>query len=174
MAKENIAVAEEPVAVAAVEEPVAVASVDVEKRDKAASIVTKYAAATSAAGLIPIPAADIAAITAVQIKMVHSLSNLYDVPFSQQWAKSVLASLTGSVAADGIGRVGLGSLLKLVPVVGHAMSFFALPGVAFTATSALGQIFTRHFEAGGTLLNLNLKIWRPIFTEQVQTAAVES
>lgn len=159
---------------ATADEPVAVASVDDQKREKAASIVTKYAAVTAAAGLIPIPAADIAAITTVQIKMVHSLSNLYDVPFSQHWAKSVVASLTGSVASDGIGRVGLGSLLKLVPVVGHALSFFALPGVAFTATSALGQIFTRHFEAGGTLLNLNLKIWRPIFTEQVQTAAAKN
>ncbi|HJN31325.1 MAG TPA: DUF697 domain-containing protein, partial [Candidatus Latescibacteria bacterium] len=64
----------------AVEEPVvSEAGEDVVdgNRERAASIVTKYAAAAAAAGLIPMPAADIAAISAVQIKMVHSLSKLY-------------------------------------------------------------------------------------------------
>jgi uncharacterized protein (DUF697 family) len=93
------------------------------------------------------------------------------VPFSSNWAKSLLASLTGSVAADGIGRIGLGSLLKMVPVVGHAASMLALPGVAWVATSTLGQIFVQHFETGGTLLNLDLKVWRPVYQRSVQTAA---
>ena len=141
------------------------------KLDRAAKIVSRYAAATAAAGLIPIPWADMTAISAVQTKMVHALGNLYGVPFSNNWATSLLASLTGSVAADGIGRIGLGSMLKMIPGVGHAASMLALPGVAWVATSALGQIFIQHFETGGTLLDLDLKIWRPVYQKKVQTAA---
>ena len=137
----------------------------------AANTVTRYATASSAAGLIPMPVVDMTAIAALQLKMVHSLSKLYDVPFSQDWAKSVLASLTGSVASEGLGRFGLASALKLVPGVGHAMSLLAMPGVAFVATSAVGQIFTQHFESGGTLLNLNLKVWRPIYEQKVKSEA---
>ena len=144
------------------------------KLDRAATIVTRYSAGSAAAGFIPMPAADIAAISAVQMKMLHSLSKLYGVPFTQEWAKSAVASLTGSVAADGIGRMGVASALKLIPGIGHVASMFAVPGTAWAATLALGQIFTRHFEEGGNLLNLNLKVWRPVFYEKVQTAAKEN
>ncbi len=141
------------------------------KLDRAAKVVGKYAAASAAAGLIPIPLADIAAISAVQMKMVHALSRLYGVPFADHWARSLIGSLTGSVAADGIGRVGLGSMLKMIPGVGHVAGMLALPGVASVATSALGKIFTQHFETGGTLLNVNLKVWRPVYHEKVQATA---
>ncbi|HAL46797.1 MAG TPA: GTPase [Dehalococcoidia bacterium] len=146
-------------------------SAEVPRPDRAAVMVSKYAAASAVAGLIPMPLADIAAISAVQMKMVHGLSKLYDVPFSSQSAKSAVASLTGAVAADSIGRVGLGSMIKMIPVVGHVASMLALPGVACIATSTMGQIFIQHFETGGTLLDLNLKVWRPIYQEKVQSAA---
>lgn len=134
----------------------------------AAVIVSKYSAAAAAAGVLPFPLIDLAAIAGIQLKMVHSLSNLYGVPFRRDWAKSLLGSLTGSVTSAGLGRMGLGSALKLIPGVGHLASFLAMPGVAALTTSTLGQIFTRHFESGGTLLDLNLKIWRPIYQEKVQ------
>jgi len=141
------------------------------KLKSAGSIITTYAAAASAAGLIPIPVVDMTAIAGIQLKMVHSLSRLYGIPFSHDWAKSVLASLTGSVASEGLGRFGLASALKLIPGVGHVASLLAMPGMAFMATSVVGQIFTQHFESGGTLLNLNLKVWRPIYEEKVKTEA---
>jgi uncharacterized protein (DUF697 family) len=146
-------------------------NVEEPRLDRAAKIVGKYAAASAVAGFIPIPLADIAAISAVQMKMVHGLSKLYDVPFSNDWAKSLVASLTGGVAADSIGRIGLGSLVKMIPGVGHVAGMLALPGVACVATSTLGQIFTQHFETGGTLLDLNLKVWRPVYHEKVQATA---
>jgi len=142
--------------------------------DRAALTVSRYAAASAAAGLLPIPLADVSAIAAVQLKMVHSLSKIYGVPFSRQWTKSLLAALTGSVASDGIGRVGLGSLLKMVPGIGHVAGMLALPAVAWVATSTLGQIFTQHFASGGTLLTLDLKIWRPVYSEKVSTAAKQN
>lgn len=136
--------------------------------------MTKYSAGAAAAGLLPFPLLDITAIAGVQLKMVHSLSNLYGVPFRRDWAKSLLGSLTGSVASAGIGRIGLGSALKLMPGVGHVASFLAMPGVAAIATSTLGQIFTQHFESGGTLLDLNLKVWRPIYQEKVRTQTAKN
>ncbi len=140
------------------------------KLDRAALIVSKYATASAAAGLLPLPLADVTLIGAVQMKMVHSLSKLYEVPFSSQWTRSLLASLAGGVASDGIGRVGLGSMLKLIPGIGHVASALALPGVAWATTSALGQVFTEHFAGGGTLLTLDLKVWRPVFREKVSVS----
>ncbi len=143
---------------------------EVSKLDRAALVVSKYATASAVAGLVPVPLADVTAIGAVQLKMVHSLSKIYGVPFSRQWTKWLLASLAGSVASDGIGRIGLGSMLKLIPGIGHVASALALPGVAWATTSALGQVFTQHFAGGGTLLTLDLKVWRPVFREKVSVA----
>jgi len=147
---------------------------DEARLEEAAAIVSRYAAASAAVGFVPMPLVDITVISALQTKMIHSLSNLYGVSFSSQFAKACLASLTGSVAADGIGRVGLSSLLKMVPVVGHVAGALAMPGVAWAATSTVGQIFTQHFESGGTLLNLNLKVWRPVYQENVEAATKEA
>jgi len=139
-------------------------------RQQAAQIVRDYSLGTVGAGLIPLPIADIAAISLVQLKMLHSLTKLYGVPFSKNLGKSVIAAFTGSVASEGIGRMTLGSLLKSVPLVGPVLGALAMPAVAGATTTALGQVFVHHFEGGGTLLDIDLKFWQPFYQEQVATA----
>ena len=60
-------------------------------------LVSRYALYAAGGGLIPVPTLDIATIVAVQIKMVADLSKLYDVPFSQDRAKTVVTALVGGV-----------------------------------------------------------------------------
>ena len=67
-------------------------SSDVERDKLATSVVDRYSLYAGGAGLIPIPAADIAAVAAVQLQMVRKLSEIYGVPFSANLGKSLIAS----------------------------------------------------------------------------------
>ena len=69
-----------------------------EQRDEAASkLVDRFSLWSGAAGLIPVPLVDIAAVGGVQIQMLRRLSEIYGVPFSDNRGKSIIASLAGSV-----------------------------------------------------------------------------
>ena len=58
----------------------------------AQEIVKRYALYAAGAGLIPIPVADFAAITALEVKMLHDLGDMYGVPFSQETVRPIVAS----------------------------------------------------------------------------------
>ena len=62
------------------------------------------------------------------------------------------------------------SLLKVVPVLGHAGAFVATPIVAGAATHALGKIFIQHFEAGGTILDFEPEKVRAYFRQELEKA----
>src|SRR5712691_13363893 len=69
-----------------------------EQRDEVASkLVDRFSLWSGAAGLIPIPLVDIAAVGGVQLQMLRRLSEIYGVPFSDNRGKSIIASLAGSV-----------------------------------------------------------------------------
>ena len=69
-----------------------------EQRDEAASkLVDRFSLWSGAAGLIPVPLVDIAAVGGVQIQMLRRLSEIYGVPFSDNRGTSIIASLAGSV-----------------------------------------------------------------------------
>ena len=54
-----------------------------EKAAKANDIVTNHVGFAASAGLIPIPGADLAAVTAVQLNMLRQLAKLYNVNFME-------------------------------------------------------------------------------------------
>src|SRR6185369_8260606 len=83
----------------------------------ATKLVDRYTLYAGGAGLIPIPAADIAAVAAVQLQLVRKLSEIYGVPFSENLGKSLIASLAG-VAIPSSTAGAVGSALKAVPVIG--------------------------------------------------------
>src|ERR1700758_4010229 len=65
-----------------------------EDRDQLASqVVDRFSLWSGAAGLIPIPLVDVAAVGGVQLIMLRRLSEIYDVPFSDNRGKSIIASL---------------------------------------------------------------------------------
>ena len=120
-------------------------------------------------GVIPVPIVDLIGISAVQVKLLGQLSDLYDIPFSEHQGKNLIAALLG-----GLGTVtGAGllmSLLKVFPVLGHAGAFVATPIVAGAATHALGKIFIQHFEAGGTILDFEPEKVRAYFRQEFEKA----
>lgn len=134
----------------------------------AKKIVNRYVLWSMGAGLVPIPIIDMAAIIAVQIKMLSELAKYYDVPFSEEKGKSIVSSLVGGVAAESIAHGSIGSFIKSIPGAGTLFGMVAMPVSAGATTYGVGKVFTQHFASGGTLLNFNPDEARDIFSQAVR------
>ena len=124
------------------------------------------------AGIVPVPVFDVLAVTAVQIKMLKELSELYEVKFTEGVAKKIIASLLTSLGGVGLGAVIGGSLAKLIPAVGTALGVVTIPVMAGAFTHALGRVFLMHFESGGTVLDFDPLAMRTYFREEFERAKV--
>jgi len=135
-----------------------------EKAQKVTSTAAKWAAG---AGLVPVPLLDVAGVAGVQLKLVHDLAKLYDIPFAKDRAKALIAALVGG-GVPSVLSSGVFSLVKAVPVVGPLAGIALMPALAAAATVALGRVFTQHFEAGGTLLDFDPDKTRAYFQQELE------
>jgi uncharacterized protein (DUF697 family) len=135
------------------------------QRTAAEKVVDRYSLYSGAAGLIPVPGVDLATVGGVQIAMLRRLSQIYDVPFSENLGKSLIAALAGALvpATSGMGAV---SLVKSVPVAGTIVAVMAMPTLSAGATYAIGTAFIEHFASGGTLLDFNPPDYRAFIKRQ--------
>lgn len=141
--------------------------------DLANGLVGKNTAIAAGVGVLPFPVLDTVAITGLQLNLLSRLCKLYEVPFSKDRAKHIVAALLGGVGTYYLTPPTM-SLLKAVPFVGHAMSFLTMPAYAGASTYAIGKIFIRHFESGGTFLtfdpNRSREYFRELFAEGEKVA----
>ena len=135
------------------------------RRAAAVKLVERFSLWSGAAGLIPMPFIDLAAVSGVQIRMLGRISQIYGVPFSANRGKALIASLAGSMIPVS-SALGAASLVKSVPVVGAAVSVFAMPAMSAGATYAIGMVFVEHFASGGTLLDFNPPDYREFVKAQ--------
>jgi len=135
---------------------------------KANRVITGYVLGTMAAAVIPIPLLDLAVLSGVQLKMLHSLANAFDIPFRKEWGKSAISSLIGGVLPMASTPVVASSLLKLIPVGGQIMGFGTQVVLNGAATYALGKVFIQHFSSGGTFLTFSPEKVRAYFQEQFE------
>src|SRR6201988_3199929 len=141
-----------------------------EERDQVASkLVDRFSLWSGAAGLIPIPLVDMAAVGGVQLQILRRLSEIYGVPFSENRGKSIIASLAGAVIPASTATttaVGVGSLVKSLPGVGTAIGALTMPVFSAGATYVIGKVFIQHFASGGTLLDFNPPDYREFIKAQ--------
>jgi uncharacterized protein (DUF697 family) len=128
-------------------------------------LVDRFALWSGVAGLIPVPIVDAVAVGGLQIQMLRRISQIYDVAFSDNRGKAVIASLAGSMIPTTSG-IGAASLLKAVPVLGTIASGFVMPVLSAGATYAIGKAFIQHFASGGTLLDFNPPDYREFIRTQ--------
>jgi uncharacterized protein (DUF697 family) len=138
---------------------------DDHRYELAVKVVDRFSLWSGAAGLVPIPFLDMTVVAGVQIQMLRRLAELYDVKFSENLGKSVLASLMGSLIPATSG-MGFASALKAVPLVGTAVSLASMPVLSAGATYLIGRVFMQHFASGGTLLDFNPPDYREFIKEQ--------
>jgi uncharacterized protein (DUF697 family) len=123
------------------------------RRSQANSIVERHTAYAAVGGIIPVPIANVASITAVIVRMVKLLSDLYGIPFERDRARAIVVGLMGGAMPTGLGAVTTSTLFYIVPgsgLVGLAVSSVA----AIACTRSIGRIFVEHFESGSTLHDL--------------------
>ncbi|MBF0558175.1 MAG: DUF697 domain-containing protein [Nitrospirae bacterium] len=116
-------------------------------------------------GLIPVPLVDFLAVTGVQLDMLRKLSAIYEIPFSKEQSRSIIASLLGGIVPAMLG-MSLGSLIKAIPLIGQTAGALAMPAVAGGSTYAVGKVFVQHFESGGTFLDFEPEKVREYFAGQ--------
>jgi uncharacterized protein (DUF697 family) len=131
-------------------------------RAEADNLIKNYIFAAAGLSLVPIPLVDLGGLMALQIKMVHGLAMHYGVPFNENIGKSLITSLL-SGAVSVIGVMGLSSLAKAIPVLGTLGGGASVAISASAITYAVGQVFAKHFESGGTLHNFNPQKMRDMF-----------
>jgi uncharacterized protein (DUF697 family) len=149
-----------------------------ERRDELASqLVDRFSLWSGAAGLIPIPLIDVAAVGGVQLQMLRRLSEIYGVPFSDNMGKSVIASLAGSLIPASTATttaMGVGSFVKGLPGVGTVIGALTMPVFSAGATYVIGKVFIQHFASGGTLLDFNPPDYREFIKAQKEKLASRS
>jgi len=125
-------------------------------RLKADIVITRHVAMAASAGLIPLPIVDFAAVTGAQLTMLALICNIYKQPFSKEAAHSIIASLLGGAVTGGeASSLAISSKMKFIPVLGTAMSWLVTPALAGATTYAIGKVFGRHLETGGSLLTFD-------------------
>jgi len=135
------------------------------------NLVKDYVIASVALGAVPVPLLDLAGVAAIQLRMIQKLSQLYGKPFSQSLGRSVIASLAGSFGGLTAGAVA-GSVVKVVPGIGWALSMAAVPAVAGASTYAIGKVFVKHYEEGGSLVDLDTAKFKAFYHEQFEKGKV--
>lgn len=133
----------------------------IKKSIKSNNIIKNHMIWSMGAGFIPVPIADIFAVSAVQIDMIRQLSKVYEVDFKETEGKAMITSLTSS----GLARLGARAF-KFIPVVGTALGGATMAVMSGASTYALGEVFKKHFETGGTFLDFDPERVKEFYKEK--------
>jgi uncharacterized protein (DUF697 family) len=141
-----------------------------EEREQVANeLVDRFSLWSGAAGLIPIPLVDMAAVGGVQLQMLRRLSEIYGVPFSDNRGKSIIASVAGAIIPASTATttaMTFSSLLKGLPGIGTMAGALSMPVFSAGVTYVIGRVFIKHFASGGTLLDFNPPDYREFIKTQ--------
>ncbi|MBP7562293.1 MAG: DUF697 domain-containing protein [Candidatus Cloacimonetes bacterium] len=117
--------------------------------EKSNACIRNHTGFAMAAAVIPVPVADIGAITAVEIDMMRALTKIYGLNWSENIGKQALGIASAAMAGTGI----WGSLIKFMPGVGSIVGGMIQMSVAGTVCYALGKTYQLHLETGGEVFN---------------------
>lgn len=157
-----------PVTADASIEPATVASAAKTAEKSADQIVTTSMLLAAGAGAVPLPVWDSALLFGVQLKMLSDLSTVYNKPFSENLGKSALAAVLGCAGPGLIARSAIGSAIKGLPGIGSVLGALTQPALAAAITYAVGKVFIKHYESGGTLLSFNAAEFKDNFSAEVK------
>ncbi len=135
------------------------------KAAEAEKVVKTYMLGALGIGIVPIPVVDLAVLSGLQLKMLHSLAKIYEIEFSKQFGKSLIASLVG----------GGGSIFLwgLVTPLGRMASMVGIALYSGASTYAIGKVFIQDLESGGTFLALDPAKVKSYYAEQFEEGKAE-
>jgi uncharacterized protein (DUF697 family) len=140
---------------------------DTRRFRNAGKIVRKNVAWAMGAGFVPVPLLDAGLASFVQLKMLSDLAYNYELPFSRDMVKSIVATLLGYLSVNTLRNSLITSMVKSLPYA-NIVGIMTMPVYAGAVTYAIGKIFVSHFESGGSFKNFNPKKNKNLFNELYQ------
>jgi uncharacterized protein (DUF697 family) len=116
------------------------------RRALARRIVDRHKNYAAMGGLVPLPAANIASVTAINLRMVKRLSELYGVPFQRDRTRSLIIALIAGAVPTGAGLAASSTLMWIAPG-GLVWGLGAAALTAGALTRGIGLVFVDSFEA---------------------------
>jgi uncharacterized protein (DUF697 family) len=116
------------------------------RRVLARRIVDRHKNYAAMGGLVPLPAANIASVTAMNLRMVKQLSELYGVPFQRDRTRSLIIALIAGAVPTGAGLAASSTLMWIIPG-GLVWGLGAAALTAGALTRGIGLVFIDSFEA---------------------------
>ena len=114
-------------------------------RLKAIAIVERHANYSALGGFIPLPIANVAAITVVIMRMVKELNLLYGKPVEHQRAYAIAIGLLGGIMPTGLARLATATVAPFLP--GYNLLGLAVSSVTASAYArSIGGMLIDHFE----------------------------
>ena len=138
--------------------PTAAAVEPPHRRRRALAIVERHANYSALGGFIPLPLVNVAAIMAVNMRMVRALGKLYGVPYERNRAYALVIGLMGGVMPTGLAKIATSTIAHFVP--GYNLVGLAVSSVTASAYARnIGRLLIDHFESGAVseLEGLTLK-----------------
>jgi uncharacterized protein (DUF697 family) len=120
------------------------------RRRRAEAVVERHANYSALGGVIPLPIVNFGAVTAIIVRMVKALTDIYGVPFERDRARAIVLGLIGGLTPTAASTLTASTLFYLVPgsnILGLAVSSVT----ASACTRKIGAVFVEHFEKGATL-----------------------
>ncbi len=133
----------------------------------ARDIISRYTGWAVAGGLLPVPFVDIVAVSALQVRMIGALAELYDIPFTQGRGRAILSAIVGGVLPQAATGLVVSGLLKSMPGVALGVKIIGGSALSAGATRVVGDIFFRHFEDGGSLTGIDVDAMRQSFRKRM-------
>lgn len=134
---------------------------------KAERMVKQFAMGSLSSLLVPSLLAEWVLLPAIQLTLIHRLCAIYGQKFVINAAKAKIAIfLSWLVMLSASNPVGLA--LQHIPLIGSNWQRISTALIGSASTYAIGKVFILHFEAGGTLLNLDPEKLRSYYVEQFE------
>jgi uncharacterized protein (DUF697 family) len=135
-----------------------------EREKHADTIIKNHIIWSMGAGLIPVPIVDFFAVSGIQLDMIRQLCKLYEQNFEESQGKAIITSLTGS----GLARMGAKAMIKFIPGIGSVIGGVTMSVLSGASSYALGEVFKKHFETGGTFLDFDMARLKKMYNEKFE------
>lgn len=140
-------------------------NIKAERNNHAETIIRNHVLwSMGASFMIPIPVADIFAVGALQLDMIRQLCRVYNIDFAETQGKAVVTALTSSTLA----KAGARSFIKVIPGIGQLVGGVATSVFNGASTYALGEVFKKHFDTGGTILDFDVERLKKFYHEKFE------
>ncbi|MBK1986785.1 hypothetical protein A0J48_004375 [Sphaerospermopsis aphanizomenoides BCCUSP55] len=122
---------------------------DEPKARELSNVIKQHALLGTAAGIIPVPGADIAALVANTWTMYVRINNVVGVSFGDNVLKSIASGIIANLASliPGIAlAIGTGSLLKFIPGIGTAGGIVVAAAANVAVMYVAGNVYLKSLE----------------------------